>query len=81
MKNYIRKIKEYEEGGRVMEKDIYGIEACRKSIKCSVEECGDDPIRLLGEYHLRAKQDVFFNKTMIKALEQYIEENGIKWDD
>lgn len=28
MKNYIRKIKEYEEGGRTMEKDIYGIEAC-----------------------------------------------------
>lgn len=65
----------------VMCKDKYGIEACRKSIRFSVEECGKDPIRLLGEYHLRAKQDVFFDETMIKALEQYIEENGIKWDD
>ena len=40
-----------------------------------------DPIRLLGEFTLRAKQDVFFNKTMIIALEKYIEEHGIKWND
>lgn len=62
-------------------KDIYGIEACRKSVEFYVEECGDDPIRLLGEYHLRRKQDICFNTTMIAALEQYIEEKGIKWDD
>lgn len=64
-----------------MEKDIYGIEACKKSIEFHVEECGEDPIRLLGEYHLRRKQDIFFNTTMITALEQYIEEKGIKWDN
>lgn len=63
-----------------MYEDKYGIEACRRSIEHSMER-DEDPIRLLGEFYLREKQDKFFNPTMKKALEQYIEENGIKWDD
>lgn len=61
--------------------DIYGLKACEESVKYSVEKLNYNPIHLLGEYELRAKQDPFFNKTMITALYKYIEEHEIKWDD
>lgn len=61
--------------------DKYGMKACMHSVIFSVEELGEDPIRLLGEYHLRAIQDPSFNKTMIEALEDYIDVKGIKWDE
>lgn len=59
--------------------DKFGMKASMRSVIFSVEELGEDPIRLLGEYHLRAIQDPFFNKTMIEALEDYIDVKGIEW--
>ena len=61
--------------------DKYGIKACMHSVIFSIEELGEDPIRLLGEYHLRAIQDPSFNKTMIEVLEDYIDVKGIEWDE
>lgn len=61
--------------------DKYGMKACMHSVIFSVEELGEDPIRLLGEYHLRAIQDPSFNKPMIEALEDYIDVKGIEWDE
>lgn len=61
--------------------DKFGMKASMRSVIFSVEELGEDPIRLLGKYHLRAIQDPFFNKTMIEALEDYIDVKGIEWDE
>lgn len=61
--------------------DKFGMKECMRSVIFSVEELREDPIRLLGEYHLRAIQDPFFNKTMIEALEDYIDVKGIEWDE
>lgn len=61
--------------------DKYGMKACMHSVIFSVEELEEDPIRLLGEYHLRAIQYPSFNKTMIEALEDYIDVKGIEWDE
>ena len=58
----------------------YGLNACYDSIKSSVEKFGEDPIRLLGEYVLRAEQDVFFNKKMITAMMEYLKDNNIEWN-
>lgn len=59
----------------------FSLEACMESVKMEIELCHEDPIRLLGEFTLRAEQDLFFNKTMIDALKLYISEHGIKWND
>ena len=64
-----------------MDENFYGLNACMESVVFNVEFLHKDPIRLLGEYCLRAEQDMFFNKTMITALKQYIAEKGIKWND
>lgn len=58
----------------------FSLSACMRSVKFSIEFLHEDPIRLLGEYTLRATQDPFFNKTMIIALNEYIAEHGIKWN-
>lgn len=60
---------------------MFSLEACKRDIEFSIERLHYDPIRLLGEYTLRAAQDSFFNKTMITALNEYIAEHGIKWND
>lgn len=70
--------KEFEE---IYGKDPFGMKACMEAIIFEIETLGYNPLHLLGEYELRAKQDVFFNKTMIEALYKYIEEHEIKWDD
>lgn len=62
------------------EKDRYGIPEFIQSI-CRIEDFGEDPIRLLGEFHLRAIQDSSFSIAMVAALERYIEKKGIKWND
>lgn len=59
----------------------FSLKACKESVEFSVEFLHEDPIRLLGEYTLRAAQDPFFNRTMITALNEYIAEHGIKWND
>lgn len=62
-------------------KDQFGIEACYEGVQLYVETLHEDPIRLLGKFTLRAKQDVLFNKTMIEACLKYIEDHQIRWDD
>ena len=70
--------KELEE---IYGKDPFGLNSCMDAIIFDIETLGYNPIHLLGEYELRAKQDPLFNKTMITALYKYIEQNNIKWDD
>jgi hypothetical protein len=60
---------------------IYGFEACMESVTTYIETFKEDPIKLLGEYTLREKQDPFFNTLMIDALLEYIEAHNIKWND
>ena len=55
-----------------MKKDEFGVAACMKSVKFSVEELGNNPYQLLGEFIMRAEKDVFFNKAMIDAAKEYI---------
>lgn len=59
----------------------YNLTACLDAVKHHIEINKEDPIRLLGKFTLRAKQDPLFNKTMVEALEQYIQENNIQWND
>lgn len=61
--------------------DYFGFEACYESVAFDIEFLHADPIAKLGEFTLRAKQDIFFNDTMIDALLKYIEDHGIRWDD
>ena len=58
----------------------FGLEACYESVVFLVEELHEDPIRLLGQYIIRRKQDPFFNPLMIEAVERYIEKHDIRWD-
>lgn len=60
---------------------MFSFEACYEAVVFDIEFLHEDPLRLLGEFTLRAKQDVFFNKTMIDALLKYIEDHDIKWND
>lgn len=59
----------------------YSFEACLKSVKDHVENYGENPFEELGRSIIRAKQDMFFNKTMIDAYEYYIEQNCLRWDE
>ena len=61
--------------------ELFGIDTCYSHIKHEVEVMKYDPIRLLGKYILRDKQDALFNSTMIDAMLKYIEDNNIKWND
>ena len=61
-----------------IERNPFGMVACMASVKTHVETFGEDPFELLHEYEQRAKEDVFFNKTMIEAVKQYIKEHGIE---
>lgn len=59
----------------------FSLEACYDEVAFQVEVMGKDIFELLGRYIVRAKQDIFFNKMMIDACEEYIKKNNIKWDD
>ena len=63
-----------------MEHD-FSFETCKNAVKYYIEFLHENPIRLLGEFVLRAEQDITFNKTMIDALKEYIKENNIKWNN
>ena len=62
-------------------KDMFGLEACMESVVFDIEFLHENPFELLGRWMVRAEQDVFFNKTMITALKQYIKEHDLKWND
>lgn len=59
----------------------FSFNACYESATFDIETLHQDPFELLGRAIIRAKQDVFFNKTMIEAYEKYIELHNIRWDD
>ena len=61
--------------------ELFGLNACMESIKFDVERLHENPFEMLGRFILRADQDILFNKTMITALRQYMDDNGMKWDD
>lgn len=52
----------------------FGINACKDSIKFLVEHLGENLYSLLGEYVKRANEDVFFNKAMVLACWELINE-------
>ena len=59
----------------------FSLNACMKSVEFDVDVCHANPFEELGRSIIRAKQDVFFNKTMIDAWMKYIEDNGLRWND
>lgn len=59
----------------------FGLRACMDSVVSSVEMFGKNPLQMLKEYEQRAQEDVFFNKTMIEAVKQYIAENGLTQEE
>ena len=58
----------------------FSLDACYESVTFDIEFLHKNIFEEYGRALVRAKQDVFFNKTMIKAYEKYIEEHNIKWD-
>ena len=59
----------------------FSLKACKESVQFEVEELGANPFEELGRAIIRAEHDIFFNKTMITAWKEYIEENGMKWNE
>ena len=58
----------------------FSLNACYRSVVFEIEELHRDIFTEYGRALVRAKQDPWFNKTMIKAYEKYIEEHETKWD-
>lgn len=61
------------------EKGMYGIKACKESIKSELEISkkygyGKTLYSLLEHYVKRANEDIFFNKTMVLACWELINE-------
>ena len=52
----------------------FGIDACKKSIRFSVEYLGENLADLLNEYVERANADAFFNKAMVLACWELMQE-------
>lgn len=69
----LEQIIEREKANRV-EGGAFGIDACKESILWDVEHLHNNLYKLLGEYVERANNDVFFNKTMILACWELINE-------
>lgn len=57
------------------------LEDAKEVVRMRVEELHTNPFELLGRWNFRKKQDALFDKTMIEALELYIEEKGLNWDE
>lgn len=57
----------------------FSFEACYKEVEFEIEVLHRNVFYEYGKSLVRAKQDMFFNKTMVKAYEKYIENNNIKW--
>lgn len=53
---------------------IYGIEECKKAIAWEIENEKTDLYVLLKEYVARANEDIFFNRRMVLACWQMINE-------
>lgn len=56
-----------KEEKRDSKKGMFGIDACKESIKWDLEHSGKNLYTLLGEFVERANKDAFFNTTMVYA--------------
>lgn len=59
----------------------FSLKACYNSVAFEVEELHQNVFEEYGRALIRAKQDPFFNKTMIQAYEKYINEHNLKWNE
>ena len=62
------------EKARRVEGGDYGITACKETIRADIERNKKSPYELLEEYTKRAQTDIFFNKTMVLAVWEIINE-------
>lgn len=76
MKYYREEMREYNKAT-----NPFGMEACMDSVAFHVETLEEDPFDLLADFEQRAEEDVYFNKTMIDAVKQYIEEKGLTQEE
>lgn len=58
----------------------FSLEACYESVEFEIEFLHVNIFEAYGRAMVRAKQDPFYNKTMISAYEKYINEHDIKWN-
>lgn len=58
----------------------FSFKACYEEVVFEIETLHRNIFEEYGKAIIRAKQDVFFNKTMIQAYEKYIEDKNIKWN-
>lgn len=63
-----------KETARRTEGGMFGITACKESIKFDVEFFKRDLYDLLKEYVQRANEDIFFNRAMVLACWELINE-------
>lgn len=73
MKKTLEQILESEKKNRT-ESGSFGIKACKESIEFNVKYGHKSLYELLGEYVERANNDIFFNKAMILACWELINE-------
>lgn len=58
----------------------FSFNACYEEVVFEVEVLHRNIFTEYGRAIVRAEQDIFFNRTMIKAYEKYIRDHNIKWD-
>ena len=63
-----------KENARRSEGGMFGITACKESIQWEVEHLGKSLYTMLAEYVKRANNDVFFNRAMVLACWELINE-------
>ena len=59
----------------------FSLQACYESVEFEVEFLKKNVFEAYGRALIRAKQDVFYNKTMIEAYEKYIAEHNLAWNE
>lgn len=69
----LAQILDYEKKKR-HERGDFGVTACKDAIKSTIKYSGKSLYQLLEEYVKRANEDIFFNKTMILACWELINE-------
>lgn len=59
----------------------FSLQACYESVEFEVEFLKKNVFEAYGRALIRAKQDVFYNKTMIEAYEKYIADHNLSWNE
>ena len=57
-----------------VEGGLFGIKACKECIETEIKYFGKNLYQLLGEYMERANNDMFFNRRMVLACWELINE-------